>query len=402
MLGKNIIIVILILSIPAYFSFVYFGKNKQKEASSEVGKLNSGIIAAKIPVVVTLAKQRTFRETINVHGSLKSRNFALVAPRIKGVLEKVFVREGNDVIAGKTKLFQTDSVKLFKTVQVNRQLLNVAKCASEVQKAYQEKTAAELRKAQLDLKRNQALYDQNAVSQDVLEDKRSVYEQLLAMQKYAVSQVALAREEEQRTRLALAISEKDMDDSLMLAPISGKVSKRMAEPGEIGDTGTPVVRIDDTKVLEAFAYLPSQYYSQVQIGKTRVSMKINKHDCGEYLISYKSPTVDTTLRTFEIKCDITGDGQFLVPGMLVEMSVILEEKRALSVPRESVQERSMKNVVFVLDGDFACSVSIETGMEADGWIEVKSGNLNPKSLVVSRGQFLLNHGSPVLVQKGDN
>ena len=398
MSGKKILLIMLLLALSTYFGWAYCQKNSVKNPPPRSGEA----AAVKIPVVVTPVQQRTFRENINVHGSLKARNFSLVAPRIKGVLEQVLVREGDEVIAGKTKLFQTDSERLDKTVQVNRQSLNVAKRAREVQQAYQEKTAVELRKAKLDFKRNQALYDQNAVSQDLLEDKRSVYEQLVAMHKYAVSQVALAEEEEQKARLALAIAEKDLQDSLMLAPISGKVSKRMAETGEIGDPGSPVVRIDDTKVLEAFAYLPSHYYSQVQVGKTRVILKIHGHVCGEYRVSYKSPTVDTTLRTFEIKCDIAGDGQFIVPGMLAEMSVILDEKQALSVPRESVQQRSQQDVVFVLDGNFACAIAIETGWETDGWLEVKSGNLKADSLVVNRGQFLLNHGSPVLVRKGAN
>ena len=211
MSAKTVLIVGVVLCVPAYFFAFHFGKDEKPATSPEAKKENPSSVASSVPVVAMPVEKRAFREAIKVHGSLKSRNFSLVSPRIKGVLEEVCVREGDEVVAGKTKLFQTDSVKLLKSVEMNRQLLNVARCAREVQEAYREKTNAELRKAEMDFKRNKALYEQRAVSQDVLDDKRSIYEQLLAMQKYAISQVALAREEEQRAQVSLSMSEKDLD-----------------------------------------------------------------------------------------------------------------------------------------------------------------------------------------------
>ena len=394
---KTIIIIILGISISAsiVYGVGYITQKKSTESKDEK------VFVRTIPVVLTKVTKQNFEEVVKVHGNLKARNFALVSPRIPGVLEEVFVREGDEAIAGKTKLFQTDSLKLAKAVEMCLQELNVKKCTREEKEANLEKTEAEFRKAEREYKRSKDLYDRRATSQNEYEEKWSNYEQFLAMCKHANSLLNLAKEDERKDKAALDMAEKDLQDSLVLAPINGKVSKRMAEPGEIGSPGVPVVRIDDIKILEAYAYLPSRYYPLIHLNKTRVRMQIHGQVCGEYPVSYKSPTVDPTLRTFEIKCDVSGDGERLIPGALVDMTVILTQRVGKGIPWESIQERNDKKMVFTISDDIAYSVPIETGIETGGWMEIISGNISENSFVVSRGQFLLNNGSPVKVQKGD-
>ncbi len=359
-------------------------------------------VTRAIPVVLASARVQHFEEMVKVYGTLKAKNFALVAPRIAGVLEAVFVREGDDVVAGVTKLFQTDSLKLSKALEINRQSFNVARCNREEREAYLEKTEAEFRKADKEFRRYKELYEQRLVSQDEFEQKATAYEQQAAMKKHANSLLALAKEEENKAAIAITISKKDLEDSLMLAPINGKVSNRMAEPGEWGKSDSPVIRIDDTTVLEASAHLPSQYYAYVDVKKTKVRITSYGYLLGEYIVSYKSPVINATLRTFEIKCEMPGDGQRSIPGALIEMTLILNERQGLGVPWESVQERSGRKIIFTVANDAAASVAVQTGIENDGWIEIVSGNIHENSPIVMRGQFLLNHGSLVKIQKGTN
>jgi hypothetical protein len=47
-------------------------------------------------------------------------------------------------------------------------------------------------------------------------------------------------------------------------------------------------------------------------------------------------------------------------------------------------------------------VQVETGLESDRWIEIKGEGLGESSAVVSMGQFLLEEGTQVTVQKGNS
>ena len=83
----------------------------------------------RVSVVTTPVTMRHFERSLLVQGNVEAKHFAMVGPRIPGTIEAIDVEEGDPVIAGQTKLFETDAVALEKNVQINRHNLTVAQCA---------------------------------------------------------------------------------------------------------------------------------------------------------------------------------------------------------------------------------------------------------------------------------
>lgn len=370
-----------------------------RPADSQETKVEAPASAA-VPVVTVAVGSRTFVDAVRVQGNLRAKNFALVSPRSDGMLEEIAVREGDAVVAGKTLLFRGDTTNLEKRVQIARQNLQSARFAREQQGASVQKTEVELRRAEKDFNRFQNLYQEKAVSKSLFEDKQAVYDQLRSVKKLSQSGYDQAREEERKAASALAMAEKDLRDAFMYAPISGVVTKRMAEPGEIGSAGKPVLRVDDVTVVEAVAFLPGQYYGDVEEGVTAVRLGVEGRWERHAPVSYKSAVVDPSLRTFEVRCLLSGDRKAVVPGVLVPMRVVLAERPGVGVPAEAVLERGGGKVVFVAEGEKARMVSVTLGIEADGWVEVVQGAVDSGDAVVVQGQFRLNDGSPVSVRSG--
>jgi len=73
--------------------------------------------AKPVPVAVKNVTFASFEDSLTIQGNLEARNYALVSPRVPGVLEEIMVREGQTVIAGETPMFQTDSLKLEKAME---------------------------------------------------------------------------------------------------------------------------------------------------------------------------------------------------------------------------------------------------------------------------------------------
>ncbi|HOX38397.1 MAG TPA: efflux RND transporter periplasmic adaptor subunit [Candidatus Brocadiia bacterium] len=388
-------LILIALVVIGYFAYGRMGKLKQARKPAE----NAQTAVRAIPVVLAEVQVRKLEETVSAKGTLEARNFALVSPRIPGVLEEVAVREGDDVKAGETALLRTDRLKLEKAVEIARQNHKVATCARQEKEAYLEKIEVELRKAKADYDRYKSLLEEKVVTRNAYELMETSYDKARASQGHAASLLQLAREEETKAASAVGIAEKDLKDATVLAPISGKVSRRMAEPGEMGAPGIPALRIDDLTAIEASAYLPGQYYERITKGETRIRLGANGQWWGEYAVSYKSPTVDPTLRTFEIKCDLAGDGARIVPGALVDAVAIFSQREAVAVPSESVQRRAGGLALFIADGQIARMKMIQTGLESDGWIEVTGGEIKAGDRVAVKGQFLLNDGSVITEQK---
>ncbi len=355
-----------------------------------------------VPVVLTKVKRLDFEDNLVVQGNLEAKNLAMVSPRIPGTIEKIFVNEGDLVVKGKTKLFLIDSVKLQKAVDIRKQDLKVSLYERLEKEANLERVKADFDKAQIDYQRFKRLYQKKTITDNEFELQESRYKQTVASLKHAQTLVDLKAQLEGQAKVNLQIAEKDLRDALVYAPINGRVSMRLSEPGEMGQLGKPIIRIENTSMIEVSAFLPAQYYHQVIPGKTNMRITVYGLDLGKQVITYKSPTINQKLRTFEIKCRLGNPPDRVVPGAMAEIEVVLQQRKSLGIPSTAVQVRGGRSVVFVLRGETAHMVEVKTGIQTDGWLEVMGGDLIEKKPVITMGQFLLNEGTKVRIQKEEN
>jgi len=118
---------------------------------------DKSLVGRRIPVVLTPATLQIFEQRVVVQGNVEAKEFAIVSPRVQGVIETIFVDEGDSVIANETKLFQTDALKLEQTVEIQKNELSVAQFAKRQSVANLEKIEADLHKTELRLQSFQAI-----------------------------------------------------------------------------------------------------------------------------------------------------------------------------------------------------------------------------------------------------
>jgi RND family efflux transporter MFP subunit len=397
-LKRNLIVTgILILA-----GVLWLGHGHQATTSAAVKEDSSQDSAKKTSVAVTQARKMSFEELVETSGNVETKNYALVSARIKGTIDKIYVREGDHVIAGKTSLFQTDKVKVTQDLEIAEQAVSVADAGLRARNATVARVEADLEKAQTDYERFKRLYEKDeAVTQNAFESQESRFKQLKAALDEAKAAADLAQSQLEQARSSLIIKSKDLADSLVIAPISGYISVRYREPGEMAGEGTPVVRIDDTSILEISAYLPAEYYSRVSTGTTKIAATIDGFDAGELPLSYKSPTIDNRLRNFEIKAVINNPPEGVTSGAIARIKVVMERRDAVGVPRQSVIPKAEGTVIFLADQGKAKMVRVEKGLETDGWVEIMSDRVKEGQSVISMGQDRLKDGVSISVTKED-
>ena len=370
------------------------------EAQDRSSSSTSEAVEKRVPVVLTSARQMTFEDRIVVSGSVDAKRYALVSARIPGTLDDIYVEEGDLVEAGQTELFQTDSLKLTKAVAIARHDLTVAECAVEEKQALLEKILAAQAQSQNDVTRYRELVRRDAIAAQVLEQQEAQCKQCDADVKHTQALIDLAGAQLEQARLALTIAEKDLADSKVLAPISGRVSQRLREPGEMAGAGTPVLRIEDLSLLEVSVFLPEEYYAAVTPGETMMRVRVGDLELGDRPVSYKSPTVHSKLRTFEVEGLIESPPEGVVPGCLAEVTIVADRRGGVGVPAGAVQTRSNQSVLFTVEGEQAQMVPVTTGRDMEGWIEILDG-VAAGTPVVSMGQTLIEQGTPVSIVEED-
>ncbi|MBN1847847.1 MAG: efflux RND transporter periplasmic adaptor subunit [Deltaproteobacteria bacterium] len=349
-------------------------------------------------VVTTPSRLMTFEKRIETYGNVGTKNFSLVSARIPGVIDEIFVEEGDYVIKDETPLFQMDKIKVSQAWEIARQAVAVADYGYRARTATIVRINADLEKAEIDYERFKRLYEADqAVTKNAFESQESRYKQLRAALDEARASADLALRQKEQARNQLIIAQKDLEDSLVKAPITGHVSERLHEPGEMVGAGISVLRIDDLSILEISGLLPAQYYSSIIKDQTMMLVSVNGTAVGKMPVTYRSPTIDSKLRTFEVKSLLERPKEGVVPGSMARMSVLLESRKGVGLPVKAVLRRSGHDIVFTAEGNKAKMVQVRTGMETDGWIEITSGSLRAGAPVITMGQDKLNDGSSINV-----
>ncbi len=352
--------------------------------------------STRTPVVVSAAKMMRFEERLAIAGTVLAKRFALVSARIPGTLDRVFVDEGDVVEAGVTKLFQTDALKLEQALAISRHQLTVAECAVREKEALLEKTLVALEQARADLARYRKLREQNAIAQQPVEHQEAQCRQLEADVRHIRTLIDLSKAQWEQAKLNVRLAEKDLADSLVVAPLSGCVSKRLKEPGEMAGAGTPVLRIEDSSVVEVSVFVPAEYYDRVRPGETRMRVGVGSVQISDLAVTFRSPAIEPRLRTFQVKARIDSPPAGVVPGALANVELVLAAREGVGVPARAVVQRAGKPVVFTVVGGRAKSQEVQPGIEMDGWREIRAG-VSAGMSVVTMGQTMVDDGTPVRV-----
>ena len=349
-------------------------------------------------VVVTRAKQMTFEDRVETSGNIETRNYSIVSSRSAGIIDNIFVREGDQVVAGKTKLFQIDKVKSQQVVDISRQSVSVAEFTYRARLATVKRVEADYNKAKLDYERYQRLYNDNmAVTKNALESQESRYIQTKAAFDEAKAMADLSEKQLEQAQAKHIIAQKDYENSMGLSPISGYVSKRLKEPGEMVGSGTPIVQVDDLSLLEVSAFLPAAYYQKVNANETTMKITVGSIDLGELPVDYKSPVIDSRLRNFEIKTLIKNPPEGVTSGDIARIKVILSSHAGIGIPRASALKKLDGTNIFAAVNGKAKIIPVETGLENDGLIEITAKDIKPGMSIVTMGQDRLSDGTPVTI-----
>ncbi len=349
----------------------------------------------RYPVAVMAVQERSFEDRITAQGTLLAKNYAMVAPRVDGVLTDMFVEDGQYVEADTTPLFQIDKEVLTQAYEIARQDMAVAECARIDGKAQAAAAQAQRDKMQLDYERFNRLIKEKAVTQDAMEQLEAGYKVAKAQLERAKTAVKLYEEQEKKAAAAAVIARKRLDDSLIFSPINGFISYRGKKVGEFAGAGTPIIRVSDTSVLEVSAFLPGEYYPRLKVGESKLRVTVSGMDVGMLPITYKSPEIQDQLRTFEVKCVVEAPPEGVVPGAMAQVEAVLETRAGVGVPQEVIQTRENKTIVFILEDDTAKAVEIRSGLTTDGWTEVMDGAVAAGTKVIVKGYNLVNDGTPV-------
>lgn len=379
-----------------------------------IGK-SAGWIGAprQIPVEVAEAKLATIVERVSAAGVVQPETEVKLSPDVAGEIIELNVAEGDSVKVNDllVKIRPDNFISALERskANLNQQLANLAQAEANLKRS-----EAQFIRAELEYKRNQKLYEDKVISDADFEQARADF--LTAQNELEASRQSVVAAEFiiKSSQASVDEAQENLRLTNVYSPVSGIVSNLLVEKGErvVGTAqmaGTEMMRLADLNKMEVRVDVNENDIVRISLGDTSII------DVDSYTYSGKKFTGVVTaiahsanekatpdaVTEFEVRIRIlnksyedliTPDNRYpFRPGMTASVEIITRKKEeVLSVPlaavttREDMQLTSpdgttrLKELVFVVEGDTAKLVEVQTDISDFENIEITEG--------ITRGQ----------------
>jgi RND family efflux transporter MFP subunit len=338
---------------------------EQREAAMQVKKIDS-VLELKsgnknLPLVSTIVVNDTlFNHYLELQGSVETKQNIVISPEYNGLLERIYVKEGQRVTKGQLLAKIDDGGISQQLAQMETQLA-LAKTTFE---------------------RRQRLWEQNIGSE---------IEYLQAKAQYEGQQNSVAQMKSQ------------VGKTTIRAPFSGTIEDVIAEQGTVVASGqTQIMRLVSLEDMYIEAEIPEDYLTSVS-ENTPVTINfpiLNKTIDSK--VRQASNYISPTNRTFRIEVAVPNKDKSIKPNLTARLNINdYTSKKALLIPLSVISENAEgEQYVYVATKEeppVAKRQIIETGRSQGQNIEVLSG-LSNGDFVIKEGARTVKEGQELLIK----
>ena len=171
----------------------------------------------------------------------------------------------------------------------------------------------------------------------------------------------------------------------IIAPFSGRLGIREITPGILGGEDSIIATLDDIENIKLDIKVPESYSS---ILKRNLKIKATSESVNETFfgnLDVISSRVDPTTRSILVQAKIKNNNYKIIPGMLINIEIIFNEKESIGVPEESIIQQGTRTIVYKVIEDKTVSLTeVKTGIRNFGKVEILSG-LTAGDKIVTEG-----------------
>ena len=330
---------------------------------------------APIPVTVQAIQNSDFPVYLNGLGTVQPYDTVTVRSRVDGQVVKVGFRQGQMVNEGDV------------LVQIDPRPFQAALEQADAKKAQDE---ANLKNAQLDLKRYSALAVQDYASRQQLDTQQAKVDQLAAQIKGDQASIDNAQ-----TQLSYAT---------IRSPLSGKTGFRLIDPGNIvhASDQSGIVTIVKLQPISVVFTAPEENIGQINkaLAAGTVPIIATSSDGTKVIaqghLALVDNQVDQASGTIHMKATFQNTDNALWPGLSVATRLLVDtRKNVLVAPTDAIQHGPNGLYVFVVGKDNKVAAhDVKVGDESAAQTVVLEGLANGDR-VVTAGQYRLTEGAVV-------
>ena len=281
---------------------------------------------ASIPAVeVVQARYGGLPLREQLSGTVRATGQVQVYPERSGQLVAVSAQDGDFV--------QQGEVLARINAQSSQAQLSQAQAGLQSAQAQAQQAKATLEELRSQFERTKTLAEQGMVSQQTLESQRAQVQSAEASYQQAQAQV-------QQARATINERAEAVGQTVVRAPISGRVGQRNAEVGMQAGGQTPLFTIGNLSQVQVEVPVTQEMLGRIQEGQTaRITASGLRDSTITAEVSRISPFLESGTYSTEAEIDVNNESGQLRPGMFVNVAVSYgESQQATLVPTSALYE----------------------------------------------------------------
>jgi RND family efflux transporter MFP subunit len=358
------------------------------------GSRKSGQGSRAVPVEVAqiqrgpIALRRTFS------GELEALAEFVVAPKVSGRVERVFVNIADSVKRGQI-VAELDNAEYVQAVTQAQADLEVARA-----KLSEAKSALEI--ANREFKRTESLVKRGVASDSEFDAAKQDQLARQAQLKVAAAEVTKAESSLETAKIRLGYTKVTAgwtggDDHRVVA-------ERYVDEGQTVAANAPLLLIVELHPIVGVVFVTERDYAYLKTGQP-VSLTTDAYPGEQYKghIDRIAPVFRKSTRQARIEMTIDNPQHRLKPGMFIRATVVLARvAEATIVPEQALTIRDDRSGVFIVNEDGRSVVwrEVKVGIRAGDRVQVEGDGLSGR--VVILGQQLVDDGSAVNIPAEQN
>ncbi len=180
-----------------------------------------------------------------------------------------------------------------------------------------------------------------------------------------------------------------LENTALVSPISGVVTARNYDSGDMFGGGTPVVTVEQIMPVKLLINVSESYFTRI-VKNSTVSVKFDVYGEEEFegKVNLLYPTIDPTTRTFVVEIRLDNRDMRVRPGMFARVTLNFGTADHIIIPDKAIikQTGSGERYVYIYQDSVVYRRVVQLGRRMNDEYEVVSG-IDHDARVVISGQY---------------
>ena len=374
------------------------------------------------PVQVSTAQRRAIQHIVTAEAILYPVRQANIMPKISAPVARFLAQRGDHVREGQILAVLEDrdliaaaqeSKDLYAQAQATYQTTSAATMPDDLIKARTDVASARqaLDAANTLYENREELLREGALARKLVDDakvaKVQAQSQFETAQQHLKSLESVGRTEELKSAQAqrdaahahYQSAAAQLSYAQVQSPITGVVSDRPLNLGEVASTGSALFSIVDISRIVARANVPVQEAAAIRVGRPAAISGPEGEISGK--VTVVSPAVDPNTTTVEVWVEAANPGERLKPGITARVSIDAGAiQNAIVIPESALlsSEEGGEKVMVAGSDSLAHERQVETGVRQGGDVQILSG-VNAGDRVITSGALGLDDKAKIQLEK---